>query len=66
MLTIHKKLIVDDQGNPTDVIIPWAEFLEISELLALDLDEAAIYDLDQAKADRINRNNEAYIKLDDI
>ncbi len=66
MLTIHKKLIVDDQGNPTDVIIPWAEFLEISELLALDLDEAAIYDLDQAKADSINRNNEAYIKLDDI
>jgi hypothetical protein len=66
MLTLHKKLIVDDQGNPTDVIIPWAEFLEISELLALDLDEAAIYDLDQAKADRINRNNEAYIKLDDI
>ena len=66
MLTLHKKLIVDDQGNPTDVIIPWAEFLEISELLALDLDEAAIYDLDQAKADSINRNNEAYIKLDDI
>ncbi len=42
MMTIHKKLIVDDMGNPTDVIIPWAEFQEISQMLALDLDEATL------------------------
>ncbi|PZN74654.1 MAG: hypothetical protein DM484_20675 [Candidatus Methylumidiphilus alinenensis] len=66
MLTLHKKLIVDDRGNPTDVIIPWAEFLEISEMLAIDLDETAIGDLKQAKADRIAGNKEAYVSLDDV
>lgn len=52
MLILHKKLIVDERGNPTDVVIPWPEFVEISELLGLDLDEAAIGDLRAAQADR--------------
>ena len=45
--TVHKKLVVDEQGNPTEVIIPWAEFVEIAELLGLDLNEEAVRDLEQ-------------------
>ena len=66
MVSIHKKLIVDEQGHPTEVIIPWMEFLEIAELLGMDLDEAAIDDLEQARADRMAGNQEAYLSLDEI
>jgi hypothetical protein len=44
---IHRKLVVDDQGMPTEVIIPWKEYREIEELLGLDLDVDARDDLRQ-------------------
>lgn len=61
MLTPHKKFIVDERGNPTDVVIPWPEFVEISELLGLDLDAEAVADLEAAQADRKSGNPEAYL-----
>lgn len=66
MLTLHKKLIVDERGNPTDVVIPWPEFVEISELLGLDLDAEAVADLEAAQADRKSGNPEAYLDFDAI
>ncbi len=33
MLTVHKKIVTDDKGNPLEVIIPWKEHKEIEELL---------------------------------
>jgi putative addiction module component (TIGR02574 family) len=35
-MEIHKKIVVDEQGTPQEVIIPWAEFQKIQELLELD------------------------------
>jgi putative addiction module component (TIGR02574 family) len=35
-MEIHKKIDVDEQGTPQEVIIPWAEFQKIQELLELD------------------------------
>jgi len=66
MLAIHKKLIVDERGKPTDVIIPWMEFLEISELLGLDLDETTEQELKEAEADRVAGNEAAYVNLEGI
>lgn len=66
MLTIHKKMVIDDQGRPTEVIIPWEEYQELAELLGLDLDEDAIEDLSRAKADRDSGNQDAYASLDSI
>ncbi len=66
MLTLHKKLIVDERGNPTDVVIPWPEFVEISELLGLDLDAEAVADLEAAQADRKSGKPEAYLDFDAI
>ena len=66
MLSPHKKLIVDERGNPTDVVIPWPEFVEISELLGLDLDAEAVADLEAAQADRKSGNPEAYLDFDAI
>ena len=61
--TVHKKLVVDEQGNPTEVIIPWAEFVEIAELLGLDLNEEAVRDLEQARHDRDTGKKEAFLDI---
>ena len=66
MMNIHKKIVVDEQGNPQEVIIPWNEFQEIAELLGLDLDSKALEELRQAREDRETGNHEAYIDLDNL
>ena len=66
MLTLEKKLVVDEAGNPTEVIISWKDFLLIYVLLGLDLDEEAIDDLETARQDREKGNVDAYIDLDDL
>ena len=66
MLNIHKEYIVDDNGNPTKVILPLADFQLIEEMLGLDLDEEAISDLKAAKSDREKDKEAAFIELDDI
>ena len=66
MLTIHKKVVKDVNGNPMEVIIPWEEYKKIEELLGLDLTQEAIEDLKQAKIDRDNSNKDAYVDLESI
>ncbi len=51
MNAVRKKIVVDDRGNPREVIISWAQFCEISEALGLDLDEKAKVDLRAARRD---------------
>lgn len=66
MMNIHKKIVVDEHGEPQEVIIPWDEFQEIAEILGLDLDSEALDDLRQAREDREIGNQDAYIDLDSI
>ncbi len=66
MLTIHKKLVVDEEGRPQEVIIPWVQYQQISEMLGLDLDEEAVEDLRQARQDRATKNLNAYVNLDAV
>lgn len=66
MIDIHKKIVTDEKGNPSDVIIPWNEFQEIMELLGLDLDVESVSELRQARSDRETNKTGAYIDLDDI
>ena len=65
-MKIHKKIVIDEHSNPQEVIIPWAEFQVISDLLGLDLDQEAIKDLIQARKDRTQGNTDAYIGLSDL
>lgn len=66
MISIHRKLVVDNHGRPKEVIIPWKEFLEIENLLGLDLNKEAIEDLKEARKDRESDRRDAYIDLDAI
>ena len=51
MIAIQKKIVVDENGALQEVIIPWAQFCELSEVLGLDLDEEAMADLRAARED---------------
>ncbi len=66
MITIHKKVVLDEYGNPTEVIIPYKEFLELEEILGLDLEDEIKEHLRQAKNERIvNKENSYLIKHED-
>ena len=65
-LSIQKKLVVDERGRPQEVIISWAQYQQIIEMLGLDLDEATIGDLREARQDRIAEKRDAYVALDAI
>lgn len=66
MMNIHRKIVVDEHGNPQEVIIPWDEFQGIAEILGLDLGSTALEDLRQARKDRENANYNAFVDLDDL
>jgi hypothetical protein len=66
MKTIQKKIVVDEAGEPREVIISWDDFVEVSELLGLDLDDEAIDDLRQARSDREAGVEDAFVDLASI
>lgn len=66
MLAIHKKIVVDENGNPSEVIIPGEEYCEIEEKLGFDLDQGVREQLRKARRDRESGNKNAYIDLDKI
>jgi PHD/YefM family antitoxin component YafN of YafNO toxin-antitoxin module len=63
---IHRKVVVNDAGEPTDVIIPWDEYREIVEVLGLDLDETTRQELQQAQGDRESGNGDAFLSIDEL
>jgi len=66
MTAIQKKIVIDEHGDPQEVIIPWAQFCEISELLGLDLNEEAIADLRAAKHDWESGNRTDFVPLSEL
>ena len=66
MIDIHKKIVTDENGNPSDVIIPWDEYKQIEEILGIDLDEETKRDLRLAHKGREENGIGDYIALDDI
>ena len=65
-MDINKKYVVDEQGNPKEVIIPIEHFRKMEELLGWDLDDETVQQLREAKRDREKGNKKAYTKLDSI
>ena len=65
-MNINKRYIVDEEGNPKEIIIPLDDYRKIEELLGWDLDDETIKQLRQAKKDRDSGNKEAYVDLASI
>ena len=64
--TIDRKIVIDDRGEPLEVIIPYAQFVELSETCGLDLDIAQRQELRAALADSASRRREAFIPEDEV
>jgi len=65
-MRIQRKIVVDEAGKPQEVIISWKDYQEVAEILGLDLDEEAIEDLRQARKDREEGTEGAYLDLEAI
>ena len=65
-MNIHRKYIIDEHGNPNEVIISFKDFKKIEEMLGLDLDDKTIKELIEARKDREVGKKDAYIDLDSI
>ena len=65
-MSVNKRYIVDEQGNPKEVIIPIEDFRKIEKLLGWDLDDEAVRQLREARKDRESGNKDAYVALDSI
>ena len=65
-MNINKKYIVDEKGNPTEVVILFKDFKRIEEMLGLDLDDTAIKELEKAQRDRKSKKTGIYKNLASI
>jgi hypothetical protein len=65
-MNINKRYIVDEHGNPKEVVILLEDYKKIEELLGLDLDDETVKQLREAQKDRKSGNMDAYIDLDSI
>jgi len=66
MMHINKRYIVDENGNPKEVVLLLEDYKKIEELLGLDLDTETVEQLREARKDRECGNKNAYVKLDSI
>ena len=65
-MNINKRYIVDERGNPKEVVILLEDYRKIEELLGLDLNDETVKQLRGAQKDRKSGNKDAYIDLDSI
>ena len=65
-MNINKRYIVDESGNPKEVVILLEDYIKIEEMLGLDLDDETLKQLREAQKDRKSGNKDAYIDLDSI
>ncbi len=61
-MTLNKKFIYDEKGNPVEVIIPYEQYKEIEEILGLDLEPEVKEHLRKARIDR-ELNQSEYVDL---
>ncbi len=65
-MTITKKIVLNEKGTPSDVIIPYEQFVELSEIYGWDLDEEEQGDLAAALADSRAGNREAFLPASEV
>ena len=66
MSPVLRKIVVNDQGEPLEVIIPWESFCEIAEAFGWDLDAEAIEDLRATRREMENSHKDTFIPLSSL
>jgi hypothetical protein len=65
-MTITRKIVVDDKGEPTDVIIPYGQFVEMVEAFGLDLEQSAQEELREAMGDCREKRRENFVSAAEV
>jgi hypothetical protein len=65
-IAIRRKLILDENGDPAEVVIPYDQFVEMVEIYGLDLADSEESDLREALADSRAGRREAFVPASDV
>ena len=65
-MTITKKISLDDRGQPSEVVSPYGQFVELSEAYGWDLDESEREELREALADSRGANRSSFVSAADV
>ncbi len=63
---LKKKIVVDEHGQPLEVIIAWSDYQDLAERMGWDLSEDEAADVNEAMADWRSGNPEAFIALEEL
>lgn len=65
-MTITQRIVLDENGEPSEVLIPYAQFQELSEKYGWDLDETEEQELREALADSKAGNRDAFVPASEV
>lgn len=65
-MPISKKLVLNEDGNPSEVLIPYEQYVELAETYGFDLDENEQKQLREALADSVAGNRDAFIPAAEV
>ncbi len=65
-MTITKKIVLDEQGKPTEVIMPYKQFVDLSETYGWDLEDTEREELKEAVADSVSGNRSAFVPASEV
>ena len=64
--SIDKKIVVNEAGEPVEVIIPYDQYLDFVESFGLDMTPGEQDELREARTDIVRKNKEAFVSLDEV
>lgn len=65
-MKINKKMVIDSNGKPSEVIISYEDYQKIEEMLGLDLTDKEKMSIDKAKKHREKGDYSVYTKENDV
>ena len=63
---VAKKVVVNAQGTPVEVILSWKSFQQIAEALGWDLSAEAKADMRATRRDLARRDSKAFVPLSSL
>jgi len=64
-MIITRKLVLNEKGEPSEVLIPYEQFVELAKICGLDLGNEEQKELREALADSKSGNKDAFVPAAD-
>ena len=63
---LEKRILFNEAGEPEEVMIPYAKFIEFIEAYGLDLTDEELESIDEARRDIETGNSEEFISHEEL